>query len=230
MMEKQIKEAFENLKMSDECVEKITAKLNGGYIKPRAIRFTPVAIAACLLLVIFVFTNSTAVAALETVGESIKAAVTELLIPNAPVTEQYKTENGIIKIQTVTNENGKEEQHIAQYSNVDEPEFLKVESDGLYFIGNGEHIEIGSLISKEVPFTYIVTHESGLREYIAIGGTYGVGDNGLDLVGWDVWHQKPPYEHDTWIGGYAKNIFDKETGEKWAWHYAAKDILDIPFP
>ena len=130
-MEKQIKEAFENLKMSNECAEMITAKLNNTDIHPRSGRFAPIAIAACLLLVIFVFTNSTAVAALETVGESIKAAVTELLIPNAPVTEQYKTENGIIKIQTVTNENGKEEQHIAQYSNVDEPEFLKVESDGL---------------------------------------------------------------------------------------------------
>ena len=68
-MEKQIKEAFENLKMSNECAEMITAKLNNTDIHPRSGRFAPIAIAACLLLVIFVFTNSTAVAALETVGE-----------------------------------------------------------------------------------------------------------------------------------------------------------------
>lgn len=227
-MENRLKKAFENLKMSDECAEKIRTSL----CCPRSqrIHFAPIAIAASLLLVIFVFTNSTAVTALETVGESIKAAVTELLIPDKPVTEEYKTENGNIIIQTTTNKEGKEEQHTAYTSNPDEPEFLKVESDGLYFVGNGEHIEISSIISEDVPFTYIITHESGLREYIAIGGTYGVGDEGLDLVGWEAWHQKPPYEHNSWIGGYGKNIYDKETGEKCAWHYAAKDIMDIPFP
>ena len=41
MMEKQIKEAFENLKMSNECAEMITAKLNNTDIHPRSGRFAP---------------------------------------------------------------------------------------------------------------------------------------------------------------------------------------------
>ena len=162
--------------------------------------------------------------------ESIKAAVTELLIPNASVTEHYETANGVIVIQTITDENGKEDRHIVSHENIDEPAFLKVESGELYFIGNGEHIEIGSLISQDVPFTYVITHESGLREYIAIGGTCGVGDNGLELVGWEAWRQNAPYDSYSWIDGYGRNHIDKETGEKCAWHYEAKDILGIPFP
>lgn len=230
MMEKQIKEAFENLKMSNECAEMITAKLNNTDIHPRSGRFAPIAIAACLLLVIFVFTNSTAVAALETVAESVKTAITSLIYPEATAEEQYVFEGGNLVIENNVSTDNKTMDYAVSYNTGSIPDWLMAEGDDLYVLCDGEKVEISSLISNDVPFTHITTDANGIRHYLAVGGVYGTGENALGTVGWVEWMQKEPYDARSWLGGYSTNKSDNRTGENFPWYEAAKDILDIPFP
>ena len=229
-MQKQINEAFESLKMSDECAEKISTKLNGTHYKPRTLRLSTIAIAACLLLLIFVFTNSTAVAALETVADSIKTAITSLIYPEATVEEQYVFEGGNLVIENNVSTDNKTMDYAVSYNTGSIPDWLTAEEDGLYVLCDGEKVEISSLISNDVPFTHITTDANGIRHYLAVGGVYGTGENALGTVGWVEWMQKEPYDARSWLGGYSTNKSDNRTGENFPWYEAAKDIMEIPFP
>lgn len=218
-MEKKLFEAFDALKMSDECENKIRTSLS----KPRSVfhrvRLGALAAAACLLLVLLVFTNETAVQALETIGEDIRTAIVSLFYPDATVKEQYQFENGDFVAERGTNADGQDYNHV-RYATGSVPSWLKVEDDGLYFTGNGEYIEISSLISDEVPFTYVLTDSDGIRHYIIVGGTYGTGENALDDVGWTVFLQKESSDMlSGWIGGYGKG--------DGPWYNNGRDILGI---
>ena len=228
MMEKQIKEAFENLKMSDECAENIKSTLNDTDIHPRSGRFTPIAIAACLLLVIFVFTNSTAVAALETVGENIKDVIASLFYPEAEVEEQHEFEGGNLVIES-GKKNDDTKYNVVQYNTRSTPSWLEATGNGLYVLADGKRIEISGLISNETPYTYIFTGQDEIRHYIAVGGTYSTEGISLETVYWAEWFQKPPYDYRSWLGGYSKGNYDNRNECEFGWYVKAKEILDVPY-
>ena len=225
-MEKQMKDAFDRLKMSDKCAERISSRFNRP--APRPVRFAPIAVVASLLLVIFMFTNSTAVQALELVGERITEAVVSLFHPDAAVEEQHEFEGGNLIVEKSKNPDGTKNSTV-QYNTGATPSWLKATGNGLYFFAAGEHIEISGLISNETPFTYIFTDANEIRHYIAIGGTYHSDKISLETVYWAEWFQKPPYDQRSWAGGYANGHYDNRNECYFGWYEKGKEILDIPW-
>ena len=229
-MENRLKKAFENLKMSDECSEKIAAKLSNTHHKAQTIRLSPIAIAASLLLLIFMFTNSTAVSALENIAENIKTVFTSLIYHETTAEEQYVFEGGDLVIENNVSSKDETMDYAVSYNTGSIPDWLMAEVEGLYVLCDGEKVEISNLISNDVPFTHISTDDNGIRYYRAVGGVYGADEDALKTVGWVEWMQKAPYDAKSWLGGYATNKSDNRTGENYPWYEAAKDIMDIPFP
>lgn len=232
-MEKQIIEAFDRVKMSEECKKRISISLWQHQSSPHRIRYAPIAAAACLLLVVLVFSNPNTVQALQTVIEDIEQAVTSLFFPGSTVTEQHQFEDGNLVVEKgVTTENNK--YNAVQYATGSIPSWLKTEADGLYFVCNGERIEIGSLISEEVPFTYVYTDREGITHYILVGGTYVNEEDPLENVGWAEWFQDAAKaETDpafAWLGGYASAKYDPVQDTNRTWYTRGKDILGVPFP
>lgn len=228
-MEKQLIDAFDQIKMSEECAEKISRKLSHQQTAPRRFRYVAVTSAACLLLIVAVlYSNTTVVQALQTVGENLKNAVLDLIAPNKTVTEQFTFEYGNYVIENgVHSASGN--YTIGTYVTGSVPSWLKAEEDGLFFDNGEERIEISSLISTEVPFTYIFTDSQNIRHYIAVGGIYGTGENALNTVGWCEWMQKSPYDMQSWLGGYAKGNQGNGAENSQVWKEKAKEILGVPW-
>jgi len=107
------------------------------------------------------------------------------------------------------------------------PVWLHERQDRLYFVADGEKLDITDLISYDTPFTYIIggTETAGRKTYVAVGGDYpnfgylyyyrdyepGMGD----MEGWD--------------SGASFNHWDNEKDEEYPWHIKGKDILGTPF-
>ena len=218
-MEKKVFEAFDELHMSDECTEKIRCSLNETRSVSHRVCFAPLAAAACLLLVIVLFANAPTAQAWENISEGIKNAIVSFFYPEANVKEQYQFENGNFMAEKGTKPNGQDYNSV-QYLTGSVPTWLKAEKNGLYFQANGESIEISGIISDEDPFTYIFTDNSGIRHYIIVGGVYGMGEDGLENVGWAEFVQKAPYDMmKSWIGGYSKG--------SGPWYNNGRDALGI---
>lgn len=107
------------------------------------------------------------------------------------------------------------------------------ESEGrLYFVGNGEDIDITEQISLEEPFTYAYLDSSGTVHYLAVGGVYdgalGIGES---KMGWAEWTYDLTGGEGMELGWDGKSIgyWDNETDEEYAWHVKAKEVLAIPF-
>lgn len=229
MMKKQIIDAFDQIKMSEACAEKISRQLSQRQSTPRRFCWAAVTSAACLLLIIAVLcSNTTVVQALQTMGENLKNAVVDLVSPNKSTAEQFTFEYGNYVIKNGVNSAGGN-YVVGTYVTGSVPSWLKAEEDGLYFDNGEERIEISSLISNEVPFTYIFTDSENIRHYIAVGGTYGAAENALDTVGWSEWMQKPPYDMQSWLGGYTKGNRGNGAENSQAWMEKAKEILGVPW-
>lgn len=229
-MENTIKEAFVNVKMSDACEAKILNSFQTRPGKPLWIRFA-VAATVCLLTLTLLFTNPGIVQALGNALESVGKTISELfhhgVSPNKHYTV-YVTEPA----ETETAPSGESSPSGGNYF-VTVPQWLEVRDDGLYFRANGEEIEIGNLITEEIPFTYVYT-DNGITYYIVVGGTYAADGTPFDGVGWALWRQDAKVaETDptaAWQGGFAAGVYDTETGEGCVWYQEGKRILGVPYP
>ena len=108
------------------------------------------------------------------------------------------------------------------------PIWLTVERDRLYFVGDGEKLDITDLISEETPFTYIIggTETAGRKTYIAVGG------NWPDIGYFEVYRNYEPGmgDHEGWGDGYGVGHWDNEKDEERPWYSAAQEILGTPYP
>ena len=227
-MDHKIAQAFAELKMSDECTEKIEKTMAQHRVVHRCTLRAVTSLAACVALAVLVLSNAQVVQALEELMEEVNATVTSLFIPGATVEEYYEFEGGNLIIEQGKTAEGKP-YGAGEYKTGSIPSWLLEENGRLYFTGNGEHTDVTDLISEETPFTYVFTDADRIRHYIAIGGVYGTGETALDKVGWSEWMQKAPYDMTSWLGGYTTGQYDAKTDSDRAWLEKAKDIMDIPW-
>lgn len=115
------------------------------------------------------------------------------------------------------------------------PQWLK-ETDGrLYFVGNGEEIDITDQISMDEPFTYAYTDTGGIRLHIAVGRLDDEPYVSIQQsVGWAVWYRDMNEAEDGmqftgWIGGTSSGHWNNTADEEYGWHETAQRLLDIPW-
>lgn len=118
-------------------------------------------------------------------------------------------------------------EYVAQANAKSAPDWLMDEGGRLYFVGNGEKIDITDEISLEEPYIYTYTDGENTKLALIVGRTSAgpyvdIGNS----VGWMCY-----YWHDTvdnWVGGggtHWSNWLDAE----WPWLTMAKQELDIPW-
>lgn len=89
----------------------------------------------------------------------------------------------------------------------------------VYFVANGEYIDITDTFSEEEPFTYIFTDQYYIVHYIAIGGT-------PESIGYlEMCHKEWDPSLYGGLGGFSANHWSNETQEYYGWWYRAKEIF-----
>lgn len=226
-MEKKIAEAFEQLKMDESCAERIQSRFRQRKKCPHRFRYVAVA-AACVALLVLLFAAPGTVHALKNTVADIKESIKSLIYPEAAVEEQYVFQDGNIVMEKGEDTEGSGYNAVFYLTGV-QPEWLVEREDGLYFVGNGETVEVGSRITPEVPFTYVYTDADGILHYIAVGGTYVKGEDLHGNVGWGEWTriaedaEKGPFAG--WLGGGATFVNNAQR----KWYEAAKEELGLPW-
>ena len=229
-MENTIKEAFAHIHMSDACEENIIKAFQKQPRKPLWVPFAAVA-TVCLVLMALLFTNPVLVQALDDVLESVSKSISNLFHPAIPPNKHYTVH--IPESAETENAQANETATTGGNSVITVPLWLAQRADGLYFTANGENIEIGSLITEEIPFTYVYT-DGRTTYYLVVGGTYSAERTSLEGVGWAMWRQDAKQaETDpaaAWQDGYSARTYDPKTGQIRKWYLTGKEILGVPFP
>ena len=108
------------------------------------------------------------------------------------------------------------------------PVWLMMEHDRLYFIGDGEKLDITDLISEETPFTYIIggTETAGRKTYVAVGGDWP------NFGYFEIYRDYEPGmgAHEGWLDGSGVGHWDNEKDEERPWYTAAQEKLGTPYP
>lgn len=232
MMEKQIKETFDQITMEEACKERILGSIRQHRPGRRILRYGAIA-AACLLIAALLLTNPNTVQALEEAFETVSRSVSNLFQTNTPITQKDVVEGGKFVIE---HKEPTENHHYSWTGGMVDsvPSWLEATEDGLYFTANGERIEIGSLITEEVPFSYTYTSPKGIIYYFVVGGTYTEKEELLSNVGWGFWAQNAKMAKTdplgSWLGGFSTGRYDPEAGANRPWYDVGKEILGIPYP
>lgn len=228
-MENQIKAAFDGVLMPDNCSAKIeqaierSAEVN----RSRRVGWHVAAAAACLLLVLAVFSNPTVVQALE-----------EMFVPVTPGMDNafYISSNWVSYYKNGT---GGEADHcwnlpsgtLSGRLNTDP--WLVQEDDRLLFTANGEMIDITDQISFETPFTYIFVDKQNLIHYLAVGGKFEA-EQGVESVGTVeyvrhklVMDANPGSLDAGWLSNTIRGSDAFQNGFS-PWVYEAFEIMELP--
>ncbi len=222
-MENNIKDAFESLTMPEACDEKIRAALHTTS-RPN---WRPLTVAACLVLALLVLIQPPVVQAVEkTIEMLFDISFVYDRFPGATIETVRQHESGsVVEIDGFDADGNR---FVYGWDDMSMPDWLDPRTDGLYYIADGETVEISGLISEETPFIAQFTDDTGIRHSIAVGGTYGSGEQAMDEIGWADWTQESPYDDTSWLSGRAKNHLDAE-GNGRSWFETAKDAMGIPW-
>ena len=103
----------------------------------------------------------------------------------------------------------------------------EVRDGRLYFIANGEDIDITDLCSMDTAFIYVMQDRTGTLHYIFVGGR-------PDNWGYGSIMKKPGnlrHPLGEWIGGGGHNHCGRESNwEPYGWYLDAKEKIGHPFP
>ena len=227
-MKKITQNTFDPIVMSPQCQQRIEDAMQSAPKRSKPVlHLRPVAITACLILILLAAFNPFTVKATE---RAIQSLVDLLNHPGTQVS--YESPDGMLNIDLHVKD-GVVISDSGPHYLTGAPYYLS-EADGrLYFVANLEHIDITEMISEEIPFTYIYMDPDGFTHYIAVGGTYSP-DPDINDVGYGEWISYVENAEQTkygkgWMGGYCDHHWDPETGEDRKWLQVAKDEMGIPW-
>lgn len=219
-MERKIQEFFENETMPEDCAQRIEAQMTH---RPRsAIRWHRIAAAAAILaLVLALFSQET----VRVTAQELCDFVVNALSPEAgPVGE---VEPGV-EITFTGSVSAASEQKamraLNEYLGNQVVHLAEVRDGRLYFIANGENIDITDQCSMDTAFIYIVEDNRGYIHYLCVGGTpenWGEEEH--------IWNPALGDRYDAWHGGGGYNTWNYETDEsRWDWVYDARERTGFP--
>lgn len=216
-MERNIHEYFESQTMPEELSRRIEQSLNAHprmARRPRWVRVAAVA-ASLVLVLVMAFSGEITTAFAEVYDFFIHPQSPEETSPLGRIGyDAYVTYGDIIDI----NANG-------EAISTGDP--AEVRDGRLYFIANGEDIDITDLCSMDTAFIYVMQDRTGTLHYIFVGGR-------PDNWGYGSIMKKPGNLRNPegeWIGGGGHNHCGRESNwEPYGWYLDAKEKIGHPFP
>lgn len=209
-MKDKVQDMYEQITMPESCVRKIRSAMSTN-AKPK-VRFvwlagkSAAAIAAVLALVLVI-------------SPEARAAVNDLMV-------KYFFPGSDITVYEMTDGNG----DLMRITAVDTeaPGIARIVNDRLYFLGNGEKIDITDQIAEETPFYYTYRDDYGLTHYMAVGYSGELANYGIYEF---IKEEKDgKAEWDGWVTGTGRNFLNPETEEAYPWVAIVWEELDIPWP
>lgn len=202
-MKKEIVEAFDAAAMPRECEQQIRAVIRENCETKRkpVRRLHPVATA--LAVAVLMLSMSTEVRA------AVNNMVVKYFFPDSDISVYEETaENGeVVRITVVDTE---------------APPFARIVNDRLYFVGNGEKIDITDEITEDAPYYYTYVDDYGLTHNMAVGYGGSIENFGI--------YEFVREEAGDWVTGTGRNFMDPETETRYPWVDIVWKDLDIPWP
>ena len=104
------------------------------------------------------------------------------------------------------------------------PAFARVVNDRLYFLGNGEKIDITDEISEEKPYYYTYVDDYGMTHEMAVGYSGTIENFGIYEFIW-----KEEAGEKVWTAGIGRNFLNNDTGTRYPWVDTVWQDLNIPW-
>ena len=200
-MEKKIVDAFDSVAMPGSTEIKIRSAMANRPERTLVRRLHPVA--AALAAVLLILSMSTEVRA------AVNNLVVKYFFPDSDITiYEEKDDNG-----NVTRITG---------VNTDDPAFARIVNDRLYFLGNGQKIDITNQITEEAPYYYTYVDDYGLTHYMAVGYSGAIENFGI--------YEFIREENGEWVTGTGRNFLSMETETRYPWVELVWEEFDIPWP
>lgn len=246
-MEKALTDAFDQVKMPVSCAQNIEKALTLRETAPSLCTAEPTepsrggwlcglaALATCMALVIGL---------LGTLQSGPEPQLSEVPMPQTtnvtapPETDSCETkycfEDSGITVQQGTNEKGEGTGSAAgQTGGI--PAWLQDVDGRLYFVCNGENVDITDLISMDEPFIYSYTDHEGIQHCMAVGRLDDEPyQNIKESVGWAIWYRnmeeaeaEGALPQDGWIAGSSWGHWCNALDEEYGWHEAAQREFDV---
>lgn len=223
-MEKHLRESFENLTMPADCEQRIARAMEEKRRKTtRPVWARAVAAAAALVLVLLIGVNFEAVKvyaeeALEHIIHTLNPEETDIL---GKVNEDVYISYGGLVAYT-----GDEETFDFEAVKSNDTLPAEVRDGRLYFIANGENIDITDRCSMDTAYIYTLEDDGGVLHYIIVGGT-------PDNWGYQIFMNDPSRGEDpySWVAGAAANHCGEASNwEPYGWVVDAKERIGHPWP
>ena len=204
-MKEQVRVMFSEITMPEETEQKVLAAVSRRRKKPQTPFVRSIAtLAAVLALVILV--SPTARAALEN-------WVVKYFFPGSDLTIYEQTDES-------GNVTG-----IVGVVDTEAPPFARMVNGRLYFLGNGEKIDITDILTEETPYFYTYLDDYGLTHYMAVGYSGELTNYGI----YEFIKEETPGQ-ETWVTGTGRNFLDPETESRYPWVDIVWEELAIPWP
>lgn len=198
---KQVKDMFEQVTMPEEVQRKIRKSMK--HPKKPASMLWKRAAAAAAMLILVIFLSPT-----------VRAVVNQWAV-------KYFWPDSDITIYEMTDENG----NTVGVAGVDTeaPAFARMVNGRLYFLGNGEKLDITDQISEEAPYFYTYVDDYGLTHYMAVGCSESLENFGI----YEFIRDEAKGE---WITGTGRNFLSSETETRYPWVDIVWEHYGIPWP
>jgi len=207
-MKQQVKQMYEQIKMPASCVQAIRrAAENQAREETRPVpsRRRPAAVAAAFLAAVLV-----AGLAFNT---EVRAAVDQFLKRYV-----FYQDTAVIEIDG-------DGTAMTSYD-TGAPLFAQVRDGRIFFVANGEDLDITDQTSLEEPFLYTYVDDQNVEHSLIVGGT----PENFGVHAFFREHGVHANSQDGWLGGYGSNYLDPDTGKAYPWLEKAWEELHIAWP
>ena len=200
-MEQEILHSFEAETMPEHLTRRIEARLtNSAGKSSRPVWIRAAAIAASLALAVLLACSGHITTAFADFYDFI------VRTQNSGVTEPLGRvdENTIVSYMGIIDkESGDITSMYTVGPNTEIP--IEVEDGRLFFVANGEHMDITDLCSEEEAFVYMLQDNTGIHHYFIVGGT-------PESPGYQIFLQIPGTEMGGWVCGGSEGVTTAESG------------------
>lgn len=206
-MKQKIVDAFENVTMGSDCEQRIRKAMSENHSRRKNTVLKHLAAVAAVFALILCLSPEARAA--------VENMVVKYIFPESGITIYEETDDqgnvtGIMAVDTGA------------------APFAEVRGDRLYFLGNGEELDITDQISEEEPFLYSYMDDYGLTHYMAVGCSGSIENFGIYEFIRE--NKEGQQDWEGWVNGTGRNFLDPETDVRYPWVDIVWEQLDIPWP
>ena len=202
-MKDQIRDMFEQTTMPRDTEMRIRAAM--GKRQPAKPRWKPAVTAAAVLAMLLLISPQARAA--------VEGWVMKYVFPGSDLTiyQQTDPQGNVTGIMATVD--------------TEAPAFAQVVDGRLYFLGNGENLDITDEIAEDDPFFYTYVDNYGLTHAMAVGYSGSIENYGIYEFIWeDVDGQRD------WVTGSGRNFLSSETEARYPWVDLVWQELNVPWP